>query len=261
MLAGGIALVLAGGWVFTAGVAVILSLAGWEYGRMFQSGGFHPSIPILVGGIGILAFTSGSASFNDETFLFTFCLASLLGIIYHIFLFSKHKETGGIDLAATLSGLVLVGLFGSFILRLRFLPDGLFWLILAILPAGISDVGAYFVGCLLGKHKLAPDLSPKKTIEGYFGGVFTSALTGYIAGAVSSIFNPAFNGLTGLLIGLVIGFLCPLGDLGKSLIKRQFNLKNTSNLIPGHGGVLDRLDTCLWAGVLGYYLITIFFIK
>jgi phosphatidate cytidylyltransferase len=107
---------------------------------------------------------------------------------------------------------------------------------------------------------MAAALSPHKTIEGYLGGAFTAAITGYAAGALSGLFNPAFSGLTGLLVGSVVGILCPLGDLGKSLFKRQFNLKHTSNLIPGHGGALDRIDTWLWAGVIGYYLITFFLV-
>jgi phosphatidate cytidylyltransferase len=151
-------------------------------------------------------------------------------------------------------------LYGSYLVKLRFLPDGLYWLILVVAPAGISDVGAYFAGRLFGRHKLAPMLSPNKTVEGYLGGLLTSTITGYIAGALSGIHNPAFSGSQGLLVGLIIGIICPLGDLGKSVFKRQFNLKHTSNLIPGHGGVLDRVDTWLWAGVVGYYLVFFFFL-
>jgi phosphatidate cytidylyltransferase len=126
-------------------------------------------------------------------------------------------------------------------------------------PAGISDIGAYFFGSLFGRRKLASALSPNKTIEGYLGGLLTSMITGYTAGAISGMYSASFSGSQGLLIGFIIGIFCPLGDLGKSVFKRQFNLKHTSNLIPGHGGVLDRVDTWLWAGVIGYYLVTVFY--
>jgi phosphatidate cytidylyltransferase len=85
------------------------------------------------------------------------------------------------------------------------------------------------------------------------------AATGYAVGAVAHLSVAHISGMTGLIVGSIVGIFCPLGDLGKSLLKRQFNLKSTSDLIPGHGGVLDRIDTWLWAGVISFYLIRAFF--
>jgi phosphatidate cytidylyltransferase len=253
MLFGALVLVFLGGWAFTLGASLILAVAAREYGNMFLKGGFHPSIPFVVLSNFLLA---ASVSFkSEEIFLIAFALLSLAAIALQVFQYTRYPATSAVDLTAMLSGLVFIGLMGSYILRLRFLPDGQFWVILAVAPAGISDIGAYLVGSVLGRRKLAPDLSPNKTVEGYLGGLLTSAVVGYTAGAIFGQFDPAFSGSMGLLIGAVTGILCPLGDLGKSLFKRQFNLKNTSNLIPGHGGVLDRVDTWLWAGVIGYYLI------
>jgi phosphatidate cytidylyltransferase len=159
-----------------------------------------------------------------------------------------------------LAGVAFIAYIGLFLIKLRFLPDGLFWIIQCILPAGISDVGAFFIGSALGNHKIAPDISPKKSVEGYFGGVLTSALIGFLIGVLFGVFNVNFSGLRGLQIGLVVGIICPLGDFTKSIFKRQFGLKNTGSLIPGHGGVLDRIDTWLIAGVTSYFLILLFFI-
>jgi phosphatidate cytidylyltransferase len=259
MLFLGFALVLAGGWVFTIGAIAILAIASWEYGRMFVLGGYHPSLSILIISNSLLFFTA--SLLNDSLYLVIFSICVLLAITYQILVFHKYPDTSAVDLAATLSGMVFIGFLGSFLIRLRFLPGGLFWLILAVAPAGLGDIGAYFLGSLLGRHKLAPNLSPKKTIEGYLGGLFISIIAGYAAGAISAQFDPALSGYKGLLLGLAVGLVSPLGDLGKSLIKRQFNLKHTSNLIPGHGGVLDRVDTWLWAGVVGYYLIVFFFLQ
>ena len=257
MLVGAFALVFIGGWIFTLAASLVLAVAAWEYGNMFVKGGYHPSLPFLVISNFLLAV---SVSFqSEEVFLAVFAFTTLLAIAYQVFQYPRHPETGAVDLAAMLSGLVFVGFMGSYIVRLRFLPDGQFWLILAVAPAGISDIGAYFVGSLFGSRKLARDLSPNKTIEGYLGGMLTSAVVGYAAGAISGFYHPAFNGSMGLFMGIVTGIFCPLGDLGKSLFKRQFDLKNTSNLIPGHGGVLDRIDTWLWAGVIGYYLIKLLY--
>ena len=257
MLVGAFALVFIGGWIFTFAASLVLAVAAWEYGNMFVKGGYHPSLPFLVISNFLLA---GSVSFqSEEIFLAAFILLSLVATALQVIQYPRHPETGAVDLAAMLSGLVFIGFMGSYILRLRFLLDGQFWLILAVAPAGISDIGAYLVGSLLGSRKLAPDLSPNKTIEGYLGGLLTSAVVGYAAGAISGFYHPAFNGSMGLFVGIVTGIFCPLGDLGKSLFKRQFDLKNTSNLIPGHGGVLDRVDTWLWAGVIGYYLYKILY--
>jgi phosphatidate cytidylyltransferase len=258
MLVVAFTLVFLGGWIFTLGVSLVLAVAAWEYGRMFVKGGYYPSLPILVVTNFLLAVSSSFQS--GVYFLAVFAFSSLIAIAYQVFQYPRHPETSAVDLAAMLSGLIFIGFMGSYLLRLRLLPNGSFWLILAVLPAGISDVGAFITGSLFGSRKLAPELSPHKTVEGYLGGLLTSAVIGYLAGAVSAIYNPEFTGSMGLLLGIVTGIFCPLGDLGKSLFKRQFNLKNTSNLIPGHGGVLDRVDTWLWAGVIGYYSIIFYFI-
>lgn len=255
----GLALALAGGWVFSLGLALILATAAWEYANMFKKGGYAPASAILVTATFVCTAINW---FNDiELFLAVFSAFSLLIIAYHIFSFSKKQSTGGIDLAASLSGLVFITFLGSYLVRLRFLPDGLFWVIIAVAPAGISDIGAYFFGSAFGRHKLAPNLSPGKSLEGYLGGVFTAVVTGYASALIAGLFNPGFSGQEGLLVGSIVGLVCPMGDLGKSLMKRQFNLKNTSNLIPGHGGVLDRVDTWLWAGPISFYLISYFLLK
>jgi phosphatidate cytidylyltransferase len=254
----GFLLVLAGGWVFTIGVAIVLSMAAWEYVGMFRIGRYSPADYAVV----VFTFlTALSSRFeNPEYLLLAISIFILAVVAWHVLTYSSHQETAGIDLAASLSAIVFIAFLGSYIVRLRFLPNGFYWLLIAIAPAGISDIGAYLIGSAIGSHKMAPTLSPGKTIEGYLGGVFTAALTGYVVGTIAHLSVANISGLTGLIIGLVVGIFCPLGDLGKSQFKRHFNLKNTSDLIPGHGGVLDRVDTWLWAGVISYYLIRAFFL-
>lgn len=255
----GFLLVLAGGWVYTIGVALILSIAAWEYASMFKKGGYFPAMPIIIAGTFFTALVSNLD--NLEFVLLAASIFSLAAIAWHILTFSSHQQTAGIDLAVSLATIAFIAVLGSYIIRLRFLPDGFYWLLMAIAPAGISDIGAFLIGSAIGQHKLAPALSPGKTVEGYLGGVFTAAVTGYTVGAIANLSAAHISGITGLIIGLAVGIFCPLGDLGKSLLKRQFSVKSTSNLIPGHGGVLDRIDTWLWAGVISYYLIKVFFIK
>jgi phosphatidate cytidylyltransferase len=129
---------------------------------------------------------------------------------------------------------------------------------LVILPAvWFADSGAYFIGHAWGRHKLSPRLSPKKTWEGYLGGILVgvilSAMFTYLwqlLGAPAGI-----TPLRGALAGLVMGIVPSGGDWGESMIKRQVGVKDSSNLLPGHGGFFDRVDSWLWAAVLGYYLV------
>lgn len=254
----GLRLVLAGGWIYTIGVALILSAGAWEYTTMFRKGGYSPAFYLVIAGTFFTALTGRFE--NPEYLLLATSLFILAVIAWHILTFASHQQTAGIDLTVSLSAILFIAFLGTFIVRLRFLPDGLYWLLIAIAPAGISDIGAFLLGSAFGSHKMAPALSPGKSIEGYLGGVFTAAVTGYAVGAIANLSVAHISGLTGLIIGSVVGIFCPLGDLGKSLLKRHFSLKSTSSLIPGHGGVLDRIDTWLWAGVISFYLIRAFFL-
>jgi phosphatidate cytidylyltransferase len=135
----------------------------------------------------------------------------------------------------------------------------IFWWLLLVLPCvWLADSGAYFIGRSFGRHKLSPRLSPKKTWEGYIGGIFVGTL-----GAVGLVYlwniwaGPGFSitPLQGALLGFLLSAITTLGDLGESMIKRQSAVKDSSNLLPGHGGVFDRIDSWLWAAPIGYYFI------
>jgi phosphatidate cytidylyltransferase len=148
--------------------------------------------------------------------------------------------------AASVLGFVYVGLFSSYAYRLLDLNHGLIWFsfLLAVVFAG--DIGAYLVGVLIGKHKINPRFSPKKTWEGSIGGLISSL----IAGFVYSQFLPQIQLNTLLITALCAGFVAQFGDFFESLIKRVADVKDSGNLMPGHGGVLDRLDGVLFASPL-----------
>jgi phosphatidate cytidylyltransferase len=252
------ALLFTGGWVYAIGLSLVLATATWEYARLFEKGNYAPAKILISLGTFLIALTG---SMDDSLLTQGVTALVILSIIgYHTITYKNHKDTAAFDLAISLAGIMFIAFIGYFLVKLRFLPDGLFWVIQCVAPAGISDVGAFFIGSAFGRHKIAPDLSPKKTVEGYLGGVFTAVVFGYGLGAGLAAFNPQFSGSRGLLIGLVVGAICPMGDFAKSIFKRQFNLKNTGNLIPGHGGILDRIDTWLIAGITSYFMIQIFFL-
>jgi phosphatidate cytidylyltransferase len=145
------------------------------------------------------------------------------------------------------------------LISVRNLPEGQWWLLLILPAVWFADSAAYIVGSRIGKHKMAPRLSPKKSWEGYIAGVVFGTLgTALLAMLFQNYLKPdtAITPWIGLLLGFILSTLTTLGDLGESMIKRQVGVKDTGRLLPGHGGAFDRIDSWLWAAVLGYYLVS-----
>lgn len=174
----------------------------------------------------------------------------------------SHRQGSPVaDWALTVTGGLYLGLCGASLIGLRGLREGLWWTLIAVPSIMLADSGAYFVGRAWGRHKLAPTLSPGKTWEGYLSGVVVGGL---LTALLASLWRigagvwTAVSGAHGLLLGLLIAVFAPLGDLAVSMIKRHVGAKDSSNLIPGHGGALDRVDSVLWAAVIGYYYVQLF---
>ncbi|MFP3895830.1 MAG: phosphatidate cytidylyltransferase [Anaerolineales bacterium] len=150
------------------------------------------------------------------------------------------------------AGGIYIGLL-SYAIRLRGLDEGFFWLMLALGGTWICDGAAYCVGNIWGKHRLCPKISPRKTWEGAIGGI----VVGMFAIMTASYL---FFGLSlpwGVLLGLLIVTGATLGDLAESVIKRQMGVKDSGKLIPGHGGMLDRIDNLLFVMPIVYYSVTV----
>lgn len=137
---------------------------------------------------------------------------------------------------------------------------GLFFMVLALCGAWLADSGAYFAGTFLGKHKLCPSISPKKTVEGLIGGTLTNALIFIVITLVYAKFISSttveFNYPLMALLGMLCSLLGLLGDLTASLIKRQCQIKDYGNIMPGHGGVLDRFDSVLFVAPFVYFILS-----
>ena len=147
------------------------------------------------------------------------------------------------DLRRTYPQVMLAGLGFS-----MSLARGALWLVIVIGSTWLCDTTAYFVGSSFGRRKLMPRISPNKTWEGTVGGVAAACVGGSLAAPLLGVALPAALGL-----GMTIGIAAVLGDLAESLIKRGAHVKDASSLIPGHGGLLDRLDSMLFTGVAAYY--------
>ena len=249
-------LIADGGWLFAVAIALVLALAAREFGQLFKFHQLRPSTPLLFLGTLSLVLVRFWGDFDASIILLTLCC--LLSMSWHLVDYELGATRSGTDFAITTAGIVYLGWIGSYLISLRSVLDGLWWFLIALPSVWLADTAAFFIGRWIGKHRLSPRLSPKKSWEGYLAGIMAGAVSGWlfallwqIGAGLSSTINP----IRGLILGGVLAIFAPLGDLGVSMIKREIQVKDTGNLLPGHGGALDRLDTWIWAGVLGFYIV------
>lgn len=256
LLAIGFPAVVFGGLPYFLLIGFFLIAAAWEYVGMFQAVELRPSRLVVVGGVlATLIARTFFPGFSSPVFTFSI----LLAMAFHLVEYERGRDQAALDFAASLSGLAYIGWVGAYLLDLRALPNGGWWFMFVLPVVWCVDTGAYMLGSQYGKHKMTPRLSPKKSWEGFWAGMFTGVLGGAFFAFVYSTWGPLSISIwQGAVFGLVIGLLTPLGDLGESMLKRLSGMKDSGNIIPGHGGAFDRIDSWLWAAVLGYYFITWF---
>jgi len=173
-------------------------------------------------------------------------------VVLPLFWLLRHSQKDGAftGWAWTMAGILYIGWLLSYFIALRGLDSGREWVFLAMFATFGSDTAAFFIGRVLGKHHLAPRISPGKTWEGAVGGVLGSVLVSLVL--VYFFRLPLGYGWT-ILLGLLVSILGQLGDLVESLLKRNMGVKDSGRLIPGHGGFLDRIDSVVIAGIVVYY--------
>ena len=265
MAAVGLPAIVYGGVFYFLLMGGFLVGGAWEYVRLYRAVKHEPNELVTVGGV--LVILTARFFFADAA-VPVFVALIFLSMAVHLLAFERGRDQAALDFGITVTGVVYLGWIGAYLLDLRELisnEQGVWWLMLVLPLVWAADTGGYSIGSVYGKHKMAPRLSPKKSWEGYFAGIFTSVFVGALfAHAFSSIglqpLHGMINPLQGALLGLVIGALAPLGDLGESMLKRQSGLKDSSNIFPGHGGFLDRIDSWIWGAAIGYFLIQYFII-
>ncbi len=164
----------------------------------------------------------------------------MFSLVWALYSKSEHPTT---DWAMTVASALYLGFLLSHFVSLRLRENGFSWAILALLVAWLDDTAAYFIGRIWGRHKLWPRISPKKTWEGLIGGTIAALIVGLFL-APSLVGIPWWQGLA---LGALIAAAAPFGDFSVSLFKRMAHVKDSGHLIPGHGGMLDRLDSLLFA--------------
>ena len=237
-------LVLVGGPLYTAVVAAALALGFIEFARALALGrtALSAAGAITVAALAVAAHGGGGAL---VAVLSAGVVASLVALVAH-----GEPPASLTPWALTLAGVLYAGLLGQHAIGLRILPDGRDWVLFALFTTFATDTGAYAIGRALGRHKLAPRLSPGKTVEGAAGGLIAGAAAAAALNAALDLGQPP---AAILVLGMAAAVAAQLGDLAESLIKRAAGVKDMGTIIPGHGGVLDRLDSLLFVLPLVYY--------
>jgi len=250
--------ILVGAELLVALVALALAVG---YAEFAHSMGLGPRDPLAwVGGAGVVSLVAVARTSDvPTTWPLTVAVAAILAAPVVEELVHTHARGRGEPqpfaqmfrrAGRALVGLLYIGWLGSFIVLLRELPAGDEWLLVAVFASMATDTGAFLTGRLLGRHALAPRISPKKTVEGALGG-WAAGLSAVLLLALLPNLDIAYWKFW--LLALVLPVLAQIGDLTASLIKRAVDVKDFSHLVPGHGGLLDRLDSILF-GVPTVYL-------
>ncbi len=242
-----VALTIAGGPWFAGMILVATAVALWEFYRLLKLAGHQTLWPF---GFALgLAFPLDAYLLPGQIAPSVLALSLILSLLYLVL--RQRLEESLVGWALTWVPPLYVGFLASFLVALRLLPSGERWAFLVVGVTWGTDIAAYIVGRAVGKHRFFPRISPKKTVEGAAGGVVAgiacSALLAWIFG---------WNPLSFALFGFVGSIAAEAGDLAESLLKRQLQAKDASRLIPGHGGLMDRLDSLLFVGVVVYWWAT-----
>ena len=190
-----------------------------------------------------------------DIFVFVISLMAIMSV--YVFTFPKYKIE---EVTLTFLGLFYVAVMLSYIYKVRILDDGIYIVWLIFIASWGNDTFAYFTGVLLGKHKMAPVLSPKKSIEGAIGGIAGATILGIIFGYIvngymsETVSHPVFIFAAASFVGAILAII---GDLTASAIKRNHNVKDYGKLIPGHGGILDRYDSVIFTAPAVYWAVFI----
>ncbi|MBE3557866.1 MAG: phosphatidate cytidylyltransferase [Ktedonobacteraceae bacterium] len=251
---------LLGGWWAFAAVLLVVVLGTLELDRMMRQAGHRPLLWISLG-LGAVLLVAAMLP-AQRLALLEYGLAGAVLAAFFSLLFRKQQDGAVTDWALTLAIPLYIGLPMSFFLLFRGYepaltwnngfalswPRGFLWILTVFLGVWGFDSAAFFSGRYFGRHRLAPRVSPAKTWEGVLGG-FVLSITASLLITVGPLGLPWY---LAVVLGILIGTAATLGDLAESLIKRQMHVKDSGQLVPGHGGLLDRIDSLLFAVVIVY---------
>ena len=239
-----------GGWIFAALILAIAVLGGYEFGKMAEVNDFtflpwiyYPSAAVIIVLAQLFAKTPGVVIAAVFLAFAAFMVLFILG---------KFELD---EIALNVTAVVYIPLTLSTAVLIRSgLGDGRYLLYLLLLIEWFTDSGAYFIGSALGRHKLMPRVSPNKSVEGAVGGVAAAVLAALILNVFTGLLPYGYI----IVVAVLVSVAGQFGDLCESAVKRWAGVKDSGNLIPGHGGVLDRFDSMFFASPLLYLLVTVY---
>ncbi len=245
-----------GGLVYFIFILVMLGIGTWEYWRLLKTMGYDVSFPLMLAGVELLLILRQVNGFAGSDIALLVILGA--SAIFSLIRYDKVEAQSVLTFGLHVSGILYLGWLGGYFLSLAALPKGNWWVMVTLALVWMADLGGYIFGAKWGRHKMSLRLSPRKTWEGYLGGVIFGVGSGLILSLALRLVLPELALWEGAVMGLVLALVTPLGDLFISMLKRAAGVKDSGTLIPGHGGILDRADTWLWAMMLGYYLVLTF---
>ena len=226
----------------------------WEF---YNAVGITDKNALCISGYIGAVFIIIANTFFREYLLPLFCvIVFILSLLY----LAKHKETKISDISNIILSLIYIPFFLSHITLVFKFENGSFLIWFLLVGAFITDSLAYFTGVFFGKHKLCPEISPKKTIEGFIGGVLGTGIGFLLMAYFNNLyFGGSYNLIAIFVIGIISAVVSALGDLFASQIKREYGVKDYGSLLPGHGGILDRCDSLIIVTPFLYYIFTFIF--
>jgi len=238
-------------WLCALLITVFIILGLYEFFNMLQNKGIKP-YRFFGFAVGTLIPLSLVFRFELTKNWELFCI--VLALLFLLIMQLRRRQNAGmvVEISTTLFGIVYISWFLSFLIRIRYMTDGLGLLLAVLIITKLGDIGAYLVGSRFGKTPLLPLVSPNKSLEGAIGGLVFSVL-----GAFASKFLIDFHPWHLVFLGCVLGILGQLGDLSESLMKRDCQVKDSGRILPGMGGVLDFIDSMLFTSPVFYFYMSI----
>ena len=237
---------LLGGWWFTAFVIMVMVVGAGEFYATVRTDEYRPLALFGLLGVvfmGLGAHMSGAVAIAGW--------AAAFAVVTILFLAVTPRRQPLDDAAVTIGGMAWVGLL-AFAILIASGPQPVAFILFFVVVVAANDIGAFFVGRAFGSHMLAPRISPKKTWEGFFGGLVIGAVVASVL-----VTFPAWETIgiaKGLVAAALVGVVSPIGDAAESMVKRSLGVKDMGSVLPGHGGILDRIDGLLFAVPAIYYL-------
>lgn len=236
-----------GGPWYTLFLLLVVNLGVYEYNHLLKRKVYSAHAVF-----GLLGVSSFIASLYFERSDLIYPLVMVLFFFFFITVLFNMEQTSIVESALSLWGIIYIGGLGGYMLALRMLPEGAVYTYMMLAGVWIHDTFAYFVGIKWGLHKFAPNISPNKSVEGSLAGIIGTVSLFFSASILFPTIIPLNPGQM-LVLALGISVFAQLGDLFESALKRQLKVKDSGNIIPGHGGVLDRFDSLFLTAPFVYY--------